>query len=343
MAEGKLSLKNVFQRGFGIFKKLEDSESPANTKQFQDDVSEAKNCLTTAIQMANELALFSTNEDLDDISTDNLRYLLLPALLGDLTLKSCAGERIGVVKMSKVYLLDFLERCKMYGLFQQDIKFLESNTQSCIGNKRSLEDLAHERQAKIIRYKKVKEQEKQLQDLWKVLQEPSVSSHDEELERKYNILLLENWMNKALEHISSINNELRILEHMKQIKRHQKGVENEDNSDKVANELKPNKEQFLSKPILITRETIQNKVFGAGYPSLPTMTQEEYFEKELQEGKIVAEFRDKLTTESENSNDEQEVDKYEDEKYLEKLKKDREWDDWKDDNRRGWGNRENMG
>lgn len=41
-------------------------------------------------------------------------------------------------------------------------------------------------------------------------------------------------------------------------------------------------------------------------------------------------FRDKLTTESENSNDEQEVDKYEDEKYLEKLKKDREWDDWKD-------------
>ena len=35
----------------------------------------------------------------------------------------------------------------------------------------------------------------------------------------------------------------------------------------------------------------QNKVFGTGYPSLPTMTQEEYFEKELREGKIVAEFR----------------------------------------------------
>ena len=32
-------------------------------------------------------------------------------------------------------------------------------------------------------------------------------------------------------------------------------------------------------------------MFGAGYPSLPTMTQEEYFEKELREGKIVAEFR----------------------------------------------------
>lgn len=34
---------------------------------------------------------------------------------------------------------------------------------------------------------------------------------------------------------------------MKQIKRHQKGVENEDNSDKVANELKPNKEQVKCK------------------------------------------------------------------------------------------------
>ena len=37
--------------------------------------------------------------------------------------------------------------------------------------------------------------------------------------------------------------------------------------------------------------SLQNNVFGAGYPSLPTMTQDEYFEKELREGKIVAEFR----------------------------------------------------
>ena len=36
---------------------------------------------------------------------------------------------------------------------------------------------------------------------------------------------------------------------------------------------------------------LQNKVFGPGYPSLPTMTQEEYFEKELREGKIVTEYR----------------------------------------------------
>lgn len=26
-----------------------------------------------------------------------------------------------------------------------------------------------------------------------------------------------------------------------------------------------------------------------------------------------------------------------------KLQKKRDWDDWKDDHRRGWGNRENMG
>ena len=34
----------------------------------------------------------------------------------------------------------------------------------------------------------------------------------------------------------------------------------------------------------------QNQVFGAGYKSLPTMTQDEYFEKEIREGKIVMDY-----------------------------------------------------
>lgn len=34
----------------------------------------------------------------------------------------------------------------------------------------------------------------------------------------------------------------------------------------------------------------QAKVFGAGYPSVPTMTQEEFLEKEIREGKVVLDY-----------------------------------------------------
>lgn len=36
----------------------------------------------------------------------------------------------------------------------------------------------------------------------------------------------------------------------------------------------------------------QAKVFGAGYPSVPTMTQEEFLEKEILEGKVVLDFEE---------------------------------------------------
>ncbi|CAB4002207.1 Immunoglobulin-binding 1 [Paramuricea clavata] len=121
--------------------------------------------------------------------------------------------------------------------------------------------------------------------------------------------------------------------------------ENKKCDESVKNDEEQKKNQLFSKPVLITRQMIQNKVFGAGYPSLPTMTQEEYFEKELREGKIVTEFSENKTSKSKSDEEgeKEEMDCAEDEKYLEKLTKEREWDDWKDDHRRGWGNRENMG
>ena len=36
----------------------------------------------------------------------------------------------------------------------------------------------------------------------------------------------------------------------------------------------------------------QDKVFGAGYPGVPTMTQEEYLEKEIMEGKVVLDYKE---------------------------------------------------
>ncbi|XP_028394015.1 immunoglobulin-binding protein 1-like [Dendronephthya gigantea] len=343
MAAESLNLKEAFQHGFSIFKKIDSDDGPENSKHLQDCIREAIECFKKSVEMINDLALFSINEDLDEISTTDLRYMLVPALLGDLYLKLCSEERIDVVNVSKVYCLNYLERCKMYGLLKQDLNPCSSSEVTAPASQRSLNELANERNAKIARFKKMKEEEKRIKELSDMLEISSDTKPDEELERKFNILLLEHWINKALESLSSINNEIPILEHMSKMR--QQGGDRKRENEKMPNNEERKKNQLFSKPVLITRQAIQNKVFGAGYPSLPTMTQEEYFEKELRQGKIVTEFSENKTSKqkTDEENGKEEMDCAEDEKYLEKLTKEREWDDWKDDHRRGWGNRENMG
>ena len=44
------------------------------------------------------------------------RYLLLPALLGDLTLQQNIGERLDLLHRARVYFVDYLQRCKNYSI-----------------------------------------------------------------------------------------------------------------------------------------------------------------------------------------------------------------------------------
>ena len=104
-------------------------------------------------------------------------------------------------------------------------------------------------------------------------------------------------------------------------------------------------------PVIITKDEFQKKVFGAGYPSLPTMTVQEFYEQRTREGLFPgpsqAQQSRVLHIESEaqsSSKDEQE--KIAKEQKIESddpeyLAQQRNWDDFKDDHRRGWGNRMN--
>jgi immunoglobulin-binding protein 1 len=91
---------------------------------------------------------------------------------------------------------------------------------------------------------------------------------------------------------------------------------------------------------------LQGKVFGAGYPSAPTVTLEEFFDQQYK--KMMEEQRSSQTqtasAKSKPSEDDIEKDlNIEDSDSEEALRKDREWDKFKDDHKRGSGNRQNMG
>ncbi len=55
------------------------------------------------------------------------RYLLLPALMGDLTLQVMEGERTETIRRAKVYCLDYLQRCKTYTI-TSEVSILSSGS-----------------------------------------------------------------------------------------------------------------------------------------------------------------------------------------------------------------------
>merc|ERR1719402_1260849 len=95
----------------------------------------------------------------------------------------------------------------------------------------------------------------------------------------------------------------------------------------------PREDRPPLKPILITSEMMRTQVFGAGYRNLPTMTEDEFFEKEVREGKIVLDYDGTKQTDDEKNAKKESEDEDETEHDPEKLRKAREWDEYKDTNR----------
>jgi immunoglobulin-binding protein 1 len=235
-----------------------------------------------ATELVSLAGIFSSNESIEEVATNNVRYFLLPALLGNLSLKLCVEDRFNVIQVAEIYFRDFLKRCKSYDIVDIEIpepkenNSLESSEsvrqQSCAPD---LATMARERNAKLQRYKEQKELESQLEDLKRSL--CSMRIVDEEVERKYYLTLIKNFANEAVDELNSIEMEKQLLEHMVKVK---KGEASE--SDKVKKRKGPQPKPL--QPIIITRDEVQKKVFGAGYPSLPTMTVQEFYEKRVKDG-----------------------------------------------------------
>lgn len=72
--------------------------------------------------------IFSRNEGIEEVATNNIQYFLLPALLGSLTLRLTSGERKDIVEVAEIYFKDFLKRCNEYGLSNYQFRDKEEKT-----------------------------------------------------------------------------------------------------------------------------------------------------------------------------------------------------------------------
>ncbi|NXN06119.1 IGBP1 protein, partial [Sylvia borin] len=158
----------------------------------------------------------SENEELEEIASADLKFMLLPALLGAMTLKQVdLSRRREHLESAREHFLRFLKLCKNYGLGSFQLPPGTSGEEEARSPSASrdpaqpnLVAMAMSRTAKIERYKQKKELENKL-----ACMSSSVESRtaDEDQIREFYILQIQKWISTSLEEIESIDQELVIL------------------------------------------------------------------------------------------------------------------------------------
>ncbi|XP_069468579.1 immunoglobulin-binding protein 1 [Ambystoma mexicanum] len=332
-------LAELLQSGWRLLEAVEASNEPSASAALQQQVKRGLAQLEQATRMASELDLFSRNEELEEIASADLKYLLLPALLGALTLKQAnPSKRLEQVQSARIYFLDFLKRCKEYNIAKFELpKTKESPSEPPAEESANdtvpavpppdLVAMATHRQGKIERYAQRKEAETRLASIRETVESGQA---EEEQVREYYLLQLRRWINLSLDELESLEQEVEILkgrEGMKQLALSSRG----------SRRARP-----PMQPFILTRDAVQAKVFGAGYPSLATMTVDEWYDQHRLRGALPDQGIPRRAA-GQNSAEEEEQTKEEEEDDDESVRKARAWDDWKDEHRRGYGNRKNMG
>ncbi|KAM4586587.1 immunoglobulin-binding protein 1 [Fundulus diaphanus] len=341
----QLKLSDLLDRGWKIFEEL-DSSNESFGPSTVHRVKHGINMLEEASRMVAQLDLFSRNEEVEEIATADLKYLLLPALLGALHMKqSSQHKRLETVQTARLYFMDFLKKCLDYnisefelprssdgdGVSEESPEGVCSKVKSFTADPSNLVAMAAKRQSKIERYRQRKELETRLSDVRRVVESGQA---EDEVNRDFYLLNVQRWITVCLEEIEAIDQEVEILKKKDVLKR---GPANQP--------TQPSRHPM--KPFILTRDALQAHVLGAGYPSLPTMTVDDWYEQHRKQGVLPDQGIPRKVT-VEDSADAQERDEEEKERRAENddkvsLLKARNWDDWKDDHRRGYGNRQNMG
>ncbi|XP_023945138.2 immunoglobulin-binding protein 1 [Bicyclus anynana] len=326
------SLKTLYDEAMQMFDRIENGSEATNSDAVQLSIKAAIAKFEKATNLVSLSGMFSQNEDLEELPTETLQYLLLPALLGTLSLKLCSQPRKGVINVAEIYFKDFLQRCKDYGVTDVEVPQTSSEGTSRAQNEQAkIANMVLSRQAKIKRYKEMKELKEKLSTLSKAMSSPTA---DDATKREYFVTLLLNYVNQALDELSSIEQEKPILEYMAK----NAGAEHKAEKRERAPPLKP---------VIITRDALQKAVFGAGYPSLPTMTVEEFYDKRVRDGTFPGAGTNIPHTTIENADaDPDEAEQIRKERLVEEddeeaLARQRDMDEYKDEHRRGWGNRHN--
>lgn len=202
-----------------------------------------------------------------------------------------------------------------------------------------LTQMAQQRNQKLQKY----QQKKELNDQIKQLRIAMDREHtDEEIKRNFYLKLIKSCIWESQDELCSLEQEFAILQHIDKLR--------EDNPDYKKQAAKRPHQANPLKPIIITKDVMQKAIYGLGYPSLPIFTVQEFYDQRVAEGIFPSDEQVKKNSLQAKVEVDQEAEQAkEDEEKEIKIENDdalcleqaRNLDDYKDDHRRGYGNRHN--
>ncbi|EPZ36459.1 TAP42-like protein [Rozella allomycis CSF55] len=300
------SLNTLFHNSHNLIQSLSKSPFSTTTQEYQIQLQKLLNILVLIQQRVQREHLISKNEEIEDINTETLKYLLIDAFYAEHVVNLTDKDRKHLLEDALAHSKRFLEVCVC-------IKLLKDEEYDDLSNDSKLTSPEKQRESKIAKYK----QEKHLASLLEGLKE-RLDMEDEEIQREYFIMLIKLYTMKIFELIKIIEQELQLIKSF------------QENQHEMEPKVRSEPSQF-SKPfvLLSKREKMRNQVFQPGY-NLPTMTIDEYLEIERSRGNIIT-GGGQTPQKAENIIDDIDVEDSQ-------IYKIRQMDDFKDANPRGWGN-----
>lgn len=176
------------------------------------------------------------------------------------------------MRNSKPYIYrDFLARCEVYGLHTPNKEQSLVPATGSADKFAELTQMAHQRNTKLEQYRLKKELNEEIKKIKLLMDREHI---DDSLKRDFYLKLLQSSVIECGDELRSLAQESQMLEML---------ARNELERPDAAKPSRRTQQQPL-KPIIITKDAFQKAVFGAGYPSLPTMSVDDFYENRVAEG-----------------------------------------------------------
>uniref|UniRef100_A0A1L8DV79 Putative tap42-like family n=1 Tax=Nyssomyia neivai TaxID=330878 RepID=A0A1L8DV79_9DIPT len=328
------SLDDIFQEGHTSLQNLDKRSDPTNSPEFQAEIRRCMKLFEDSTRLVSAIGMFSSNERYEEIPTNHLKYLLLPYFLAQLTQKLCGGDRGEIVNAAEVYYTDFLKRCADYGLAEGVPQVVARSAGEGQGGEMAmLMRMAEGRNAKMQKFQQKKELQERIAEIKVAMEREDV---DEDQQREFYVKMIKSCAMECEDDLASVAMEKEMLEFGSK----------RGNQEQV----KPPPRGPPLKPVIITRDAVQQAVYGRGYPSLPTMTVQDFYDQRVAEGifpdpsKAPPEQKGKSLQNMTTEDDEKEAmekEKLQEADDVDYLARARGMDEFKDEVRRGDGNRHN--
>lgn len=309
--------------------------------------------------------LVSKNEEIDDITTSTLPYLCITYYLGKIL---CLMKNL---RERQTYLIDAITYFKRYIKLCHDLHIVHDNVlfeckvydnDHSDGDSSSSSAIARER--KIAKYRKEKEMKEKIKLLKDVIAKAQMDDSDlDEETRSLLLLQMQSYVYDSINEISIYTTEVKLLDHMSELREledefnvnpQQSSRSTTDRSGVIPGlpELPPlpykegegpgievTTTSKLGGQLVMSRQTVHTTVFEPRM-SKPTMTLEEFADMQLADAMHRSEKEGNAEKGPRRYNQLHADGDEDDDKLVDiATTEDRDWDNFKDHNPRGWGNK----